>query len=525
MTCACNPYGESGLVVRSANCPIHGTANGNPLSKPNASPEAKKPRFSILHTSARPDKWREIYDAWLAAADRPEDVEYVLVVDERWGFVRQLGRSGEDPMPLLEAGKQRGDRDICVWNTGRRCYVEGVNLAAKHSTGDILIVIADDQYPCEHWDTELRSVAPFDGKTRDYVLHVATGTPDEFARQITPMPIMSRKLYEKWGYVFYPGYESMFADNDCCEHAKADGVLIEARYLFFPHKHPLCDPGNHLAASLGMGDDIAGWDEAYQAQNSSQAFEAGEKLLTQRRKTNFGNLKKQGKKTLAVCLPGETFSHEWVTAWTATHAWLSQHFALLPPFFGYSSNPHITRAALLNNVFSACANGVVPDYILWIDDDNPVEPIHLKQLFEDLEEHQDIDVIAAWCWMKDGKRISAGNFADDGSSRPLPFERLMSGPHDIWRVAWTGFPCVIVKSEVFMKVQNPFAMMECSIWPGFYGEDMAFSRRATAAGFMIAVDRRVRVPHLKLGDIPDPKNESTDAAQSAPEATYQGEYL
>ena len=42
--------------------------------------------FSILHTSARPEKWREVYDAWIAAADHPEDVEYVLVVDERWGF-------------------------------------------------------------------------------------------------------------------------------------------------------------------------------------------------------------------------------------------------------------------------------------------------------------------------------------------------------------------------------------------------------------------------------------------------------
>ena len=43
--------------------------------------------FSILHTSARPEKWREVYDAWIAAADHPEDVEYVLWY-ERWGFVR-----------------------------------------------------------------------------------------------------------------------------------------------------------------------------------------------------------------------------------------------------------------------------------------------------------------------------------------------------------------------------------------------------------------------------------------------------
>ena len=42
--------------------------------------------FSILHTSARPGKWKEIYDAWLGAAKHPELVEYVLVIDPRWGF-------------------------------------------------------------------------------------------------------------------------------------------------------------------------------------------------------------------------------------------------------------------------------------------------------------------------------------------------------------------------------------------------------------------------------------------------------
>lgn len=483
------------------------------------------PRFSILHTSARPDKWREIYDAWMSNCDNPKDIEYVLVTDPRWGFQPidkrdfELKKTGHLTFkhatePLI----------IQVQNDGRRCYVEGVNLAAKHSTGDILIVIADDQYPCEHWDTRIACVMPnlkVDG--RDFIptlLHVTTGTPDEFARQITPMPIMNRSLYEKWGYVFYPEYESMYADNDLCDHAKAEGVLAEARHLFFPHKHAMFNEN--------------GWvknpklDEAYKAQNRLEAYTLGKEIYNRRKASRFGSVKpiaKTGKKTLAVCLPGETFSHEWVTAWTASLPWLSQHFSLLPPFFGYSSNPHITRAALLNNIFSVCAAGNVPDYILWIDDDNPVEPVHLKQLFEDLEEHPEIDVIAAWCWMKDGKRISAGNFAEDGSSRPLPFDQLMSGLHDIWRVDWTGFPCVIVKTEVFMKVQNPFGMMECNIWPGFYGEDMAFSRRATAAGFMIAVDRRVRVPHLKLGDIPDPAKNNTGAAKDAPEAIYQGEYL
>ena len=46
----------------------------------------KVPLFSILHTSARPEKWRAVYDDWMAKCVHPEDVEYVLCVDPRWGF-------------------------------------------------------------------------------------------------------------------------------------------------------------------------------------------------------------------------------------------------------------------------------------------------------------------------------------------------------------------------------------------------------------------------------------------------------
>ena len=89
-------------------------------------------KYSIIHPSARPEKWREIYDAWMDACTEPNEVEYVLVIDPRWGFVL-------DPRAYsTEVGNF-----VVVQNTERRCYVDAVNLGAKVSTGDVLIVIAD----------------------------------------------------------------------------------------------------------------------------------------------------------------------------------------------------------------------------------------------------------------------------------------------------------------------------------------------------------------------------------------------
>src|SRR5579864_4948974 len=395
----------------------------------------QRPRFSILHTSARPNAWRAVYDAWLAAADRPGDVEYVLVVDERWGF---------SPVHFWPG---RREQDQIWFNTGRRCYVEGVNLAAEHATGDILIVVADDQFPCEHWDSEINksldgvswvrtSGFPVYPHQDPFVLWAPTGTPSEFERNIIVMPIMSRALYQRWGYVMYPGYESMYSDNDLCEHAKADGVLIEARHLpVFPHRHFLFTPGVQV-------------DEAYNQQNRAEAYAIGERLLVARRANGFQEVKPStppttirsaaakpagSKRSICVCLPGETFSRSWVMAWTSLLAALSQRFILFPPIFGYSSAPHVTRQGFWCEVMK----GPLPDYVLWIDDDNILTPEGLMLLAEDLDEHPEIDMAAGWSWAADALTITAGLFlpGDNGlHCGRVEHKTLMDGAHDLFRV-------------------------------------------------------------------------------------------
>src|SRR5262249_38525253 len=84
----------------------------------------RRPLFSILHPSARPDKWRQIYDAWMSACEIPEQVEYLLGTDQRWGF---------DPVGRVVRYEERGELNRVIENDGRRCYVDAVNNLAKHA--------------------------------------------------------------------------------------------------------------------------------------------------------------------------------------------------------------------------------------------------------------------------------------------------------------------------------------------------------------------------------------------------------
>jgi hypothetical protein len=107
-----------------------------------------------------------------------------------------------------------------------------------------------------------------------YAIHTLSGNPDLARdRAVAAHAIMSRPLYEKWGYFLYPGYDGMYSDDDFSEHAYADGVMIPAFDITLEHRHP--------AFGLAAEDDVYRW------QNREEAYEMGKQLLEERRKRHF----------------------------------------------------------------------------------------------------------------------------------------------------------------------------------------------------------------------------------------------
>ncbi len=451
----------------------------------------ERPRFSILHTSARPGAWRAVYDAWLKAAVHPEDVEYVLVVDPRWGFnVR--------PDVDASAGWVRA-QDKLICNTGRMCYVDGVNLAAKNATGDILIVVADDQFPAEQWDAALTSALPSLNPGAEFVLRLSTGTPHERERGITVMPILSRARYNRLGYVFYPAYESMYADNDLTAHAEHDGVLIDGPVdLVFPHRH-------------AYWDKTVVFDEAYQRQNRPEAYELGSRLFAERKANGFGSklavvpsppVPNTGK-NLAICLPGEWFHSTWVAEnalQLCCH--LFNRFRNVWPVMPVVTDVYKMRHLTFEYIKALPQPA---DLVLWIDDDNLLLASQFEMLLNDLDTHPELSGVVGWCWIHPDARMSCGAFAENGASVSFDYDKVMAADSDLIPVDWSGFPIVLHRGNVIEKIGAfPFRPLLNDAWStGMSGEDTSFFQRAADAGLKFVCDRRVKVPHLKYGN-PEP---------------------
>jgi hypothetical protein len=476
--------------------------------------------FSILHTSARPEKWREVYDAWIAAADRPEDVEYVLVVDKRWGFslgvswaTWTLQRGADDH---YYQNRVVWNRNRVVWNNRRRCYVDGVNLAAEHATGDVLIVNADDQYPCPHWDTILSKefTENAENVNNPVVVWANTLTPGEIERRIMPMPILTQAYYKQKGYVFYPKYESMYADNDFCEQALYERdhnkchLLMLADDCVFPHRHPYFD--------ATVTDDAV-----YQAQNRSEAYELGAGILAARRANRFTDVSDDDtvsaststpvstaaithRRRIAVCISGEWFPASWLVAWTELMQLTRYHDLVIT--FATSSNVHVTRMELAKQALSIRPQA---DYILWIDDDNIVTPQQVLQLITDLEHVPHASLVAGWTITgapvlhSNERTLSCGRFKPTGITVPMAEDGLLGGVEDLKEVDYTGFPVVLMRRSLLEELgAAAFApLLNTHHRYGFHSEDVSFCSRARDEGHRLFVDRRVAVPHLKLRDI------------------------
>lgn len=445
--------------------------------------------LSVCHTSARPDQWESIYADWCANANNPHRFEYVLVVDKRWGFTE------------LPAMNPLRPQDRALWNTGRRCYVDGVNIAARHSVGDLLIVNADDQYSCDGWDSALishgdkRSV----GRDADFVVEVSTGTPNEHERGVMVMPILSRARYKKLGYALFPDYESMYADNDFAAHAIHDGCVINARDLMFPHKHPLVTGGD--------------WDAAYKEQNRTEAYAIGRDLFERRKAGGFtaDNTTQLAasvdpRPIIAVCLPGDMVSMHWMVSWMNLFSHLTQRYRVVVST-AYASSASVTRSTLIKMLKDS---GQPISFVLWLDDDNTLTPEQFEMLYADLEQHPELDVVVGWTWIAANDEpsvaiISCGRYdgasLDEGKHSPLTLEQLSEGAEDLKPIDASGFPVVLMRYQTIEKAGvHPFAhIVDDRFEPwGMSGEDHAFFiKAAQRGGCKFAVDRRVHVPHFK----------------------------
>jgi hypothetical protein len=119
---------------------------------------------------------------------------------------------------------------------GRVTSVRNWNAAAAASTADVLVVVADDLFPPQGWDTALRSViGRLDPRQTAFAIKV-TDDPER-GDALMRHPVVSRAFYEEFG-LFAPQFDGVCCDDDITRRAFWRSVIVDGRELVLDHRHP-----------------------------------------------------------------------------------------------------------------------------------------------------------------------------------------------------------------------------------------------------------------------------------------------
>lgn len=207
--------------------------------------------ISIIHPSkGRPDLAYQTIKKWLEYADLP--VEYILSLDTEdvlWYF------------PAMESFVMQ--EQIKVIHHSNKSAIEAINVAVKETTGDLLLVVSDDFICPKNWCSKL--IRHIDGHT-DFIAK----TRDGIQKTLITLPLMDRTYYNRFGYIYEPGYVHMWSDTEMTAVGHMLGRVIDIDMTF-----------EHLHYTTGKSQK-----DAVNVKNDS-SWKQGERLFNERLKTNF----------------------------------------------------------------------------------------------------------------------------------------------------------------------------------------------------------------------------------------------
>jgi hypothetical protein len=201
--------------------------------------------------------------------------------------------------------------------------------------------------------------------------------------------------------------------------------------------------------------------------------------------------------TLLICLPGSSYSGQWVANWTLLFVYLSARFraGTIP---ASASNIYLVR----NSCVAAIRESDSPEYILWIDSDNIPTIDGFNHLFEAIQ-RPDIDLVGAWYPMQTSGSgpipLAAGWTEGD---RHVTYAEI-SPATDPMEVDYIGLGFALMKYDALRKLgPSPFRPRPRPAPRYFTMDDEGFCEALRESGARVWLHPKVYSGHLKLQCLP-----------------------
>jgi len=211
--------------------------------------------------------------------------------------------------------------------------------------------------------------------------------------------------------------------------------------------------------------------------------------------------------TIVFCLPGNSFSGNFLDCWTETLAYCFYKEIKVFIQRKYTSNVYYVRnmclgADVLMGKDQKPFNGKIKyDYIMFIDSDQVWKIDDFEKLLSRRK-----TIVSGLYLSKDGYNFTAVKewdkeyFKENGSFKFITYEEI-KGEKNLIQVAYNGFGFMLIKKGVFESLEYPwFSPIMHNFGNGiqdFASEDVSFCEKVIKKGMKIWVDPTVIVGHEK----------------------------
>ena len=162
-----------------------------------------------------------------------------------------------------------------------------ISEISKEYDWDILLIGSDDMWPNEYGFDELiitdmaqhfpdtdgclwyNTEDSFEELKRRHKRAIPFGSQLYKQKWVNMLPVMGRKYYERFGYVYHPSYQSFWCDNEFTEVALRLGKITCVDRTFIRHQHPSWGQG--MAADDLYSRNNGNWSRDQQNYNNRKS--------------------------------------------------------------------------------------------------------------------------------------------------------------------------------------------------------------------------------------------------------------
>lgn len=148
---------------------------------------------------------------------------------------------------------------VCI-GPKTRTKVQAINADIPRSEWDLLLVTSDDMWPlCNApQDTLTCAAATAPDDDRAFLFY------DGYRKDgLATIPVMTRKYYDRFNYIYHPSYQSVWCDNEWTDVANALGrlVVVDRSIRILEHRHPTNDRSQYS------------WDDLYRRNEAKALYD------------------------------------------------------------------------------------------------------------------------------------------------------------------------------------------------------------------------------------------------------------